>query len=138
MLQGSIGIFLVPLHLGKIEKNSRSYRRKTNMGIQRLMLLVMILSSFCSLASCAPLNKNLVPESPHENMVNQSKYTTTLRGSGGGVRPTGDGGNGVVPVYAAGAAAQRRNHKGGAATYTPCRFAVVIATSSSLLLYILM
>ncbi|KAI3807651.1 hypothetical protein L1987_23584 [Smallanthus sonchifolius] len=103
------------------------------------MLLVMILFSFCSLASFAPLTKNLVPENPHENIVTQSKYTTSLRGSGGGGRPAGDGGNGVVPVYAAGAAGQRRNHKGGAATYTPClkgRFAVLIATSSSLLLYI--
>lgn len=82
-------------------------------------------------------------------MVNESKYTTTLRGSGGGGRSGGDGGqvnsspqgggNGMVPVYAAGAAGSRRNHKGGAITYAPCWkgwFGALIVTSTYLLLQI--
>nr|GEY67077.1 hypothetical protein [Tanacetum cinerariifolium] len=70
-------------------------------------------------------------------MVNHSKYTTALARGGSGAHPTGDGGNGngnggqstsspqdggngVVPVYGAGAGGQLRKHKGGASTYTPC------------------
>ncbi|GKC50457.1 mitochondrial import receptor subunit TOM9-2, partial [Tanacetum coccineum] len=70
-------------------------------------------------------------------MVNQSKYTNALTRGGSGAHPTGDGGNGngnggqstsspqdggngVVPVYGAGAGGQLRKHKGGASTYTPC------------------
>ncbi|KAD4584020.1 hypothetical protein E3N88_21621 [Mikania micrantha] len=91
-------------------------------------------------------------------MANQSNYTTTLIGRGGGGRlavynrnknenggpsnasPRG-GGNGMVPAYAAGAAGYRRNHKGSAAaaTYAPCwrgGFAGLIATSTYLLLHI--
>ncbi|KAI3783671.1 hypothetical protein L1987_42757 [Smallanthus sonchifolius] len=127
------------------------------MGVQELVLLLMLLFALCSPASFALVSKNLIPENTHENhtifgsrgvMVNRSKYTTVLRGGGGGGRSGGDGGqsntspqgggNGVVPVYAAGAAGYRRNHKGDSTTYTRCwkgRFAVLIATSSYLLLY---
>ncbi|KAF5806008.1 hypothetical protein HanRHA438_Chr05g0225541 [Helianthus annuus] len=137
------------------------------MGLQELMLLlILILFSFCSPASFAPTN--LIPENTRENkgvnginetnttfgsngaMANQSKYTTALRRAGGGGRSGGDvsqsnaspqgGGNGLVPVYAAaGAAGNRRNHKSGATTYTPCwkgGLAMLVATSAYLLMYI--
>ncbi|KAJ0868736.1 hypothetical protein HanRHA438_Chr11g0481541 [Helianthus annuus] len=126
------------------------------MGLQELMLLVMIIFLFCSPATCALLSKNLIPGNMHEKTVNQSKYTTVVRGSGGGGRSTGDGGNengngdepnssqqgggnGVVPVYAAGAASQRQNHKNGATTHTPCLtrgIVTLIVISISLFMYI--
>ncbi|KAL8253402.1 hypothetical protein R6Q59_037095 [Mikania micrantha] len=136
------------------------------MGFQ---MLIMLIFSLCSLASFCTISKSLVPDNKHENMrdkrinknsttfnsgstmVNQSNYTTTLIGRGGGGRLAvynrnknengGPGGNGMVPAYAAGAAGYRRNHKGSAAaaTYAPCwrgGFAGLIATSAYLLLHI--
>lgn len=93
------------------------------------------------------INEKSFVNGGESGMVNQSKYTTALTGGGhevgnGGGQSTSSpqgGGNGVVPLYAAGAAAQRRNHKGGVATYTPCLkgwFAVLFATSTSILLHI--
>ncbi|CAH1446403.1 unnamed protein product [Lactuca virosa] len=119
------------------------------MGAQQLMLLAVLLFSFCSPASFSLISNNLVSEKIQDNSI----YVNAVRGGGGGgggsggVQEGGDGGqansspqgggNGVVPVYAAGAAAgQRRNHKGAASTYNTCwkwRFAILIATSASLL-----
>lgn len=76
-------------------------------------------------------------------MFNQSMYTTAVEGgrSGGGNGNGGqsnssphEGGNGRVPVYAAGAGGQLRKHKGGASTYTPHGFLVFIATTLTSLL----
>ena len=84
-------------------------------------------------------------------MFNQSMYTTAVEGGrsgghsgGGGGNGNGnggqsnssphEGGNGAVPVYAAGAGGQLRKHKGGASTYTPHRFLVFIATTLTSLL----
>nr|XP_043618236.1 uncharacterized protein LOC122589972 isoform X2 [Erigeron canadensis] len=116
------------------------------MGVHEIVLLIMVLFSFCSSALFAQVNKNSTPVGNDCGMVNQNKYTSDVTSGRGGGRPVGSGGNGngdqtnsspqgggngVVPVYAAGAAGQRRNHKGAAATdtlYRKGRLAVLIAT----------
>ncbi|KAL4557448.1 hypothetical protein LXL04_035625 [Taraxacum kok-saghyz] len=124
------------------------------MGVLELMLLAMLLFSFCSPASISPVSKSLLPVNTHENMmgdneldetnsiiggsrtmVNESNYTTVERASRGGGRARGSGGS-LVSMYAAGGAGagQNRIHINGA----PCgkgRSAVLIATSASLLLH---
>ncbi|GJX92333.1 hypothetical protein Tco_0345659 [Tanacetum coccineum] len=129
------------------------------MGAHKLMLLAMVLFCFCSRPSYAQVSKNSLPGNTRvgegSGMLNQSMYTTTLKGGGTGGHSEGgggigngnggqsnsspqEGGNGVVPVYAAGAGGQLRKHKGVASTYTPHGFVVFIATTlTSLLLDVL-
>ncbi|KAL7582168.1 uncharacterized protein LOC111914663 [Lactuca sativa] len=120
------------------------------MGVQELMLLAMLLFSFCSPASFSPVNthENMRDHKPIDKndsiigggggsrMVNESKYTTAVRAArGGGRAGAGGSGGALIPVYAGGTAGQNRIHKGAA----PCReggFPVLIATSAYLLLHI--